>query len=125
VRVERLAGEHGVQPGGDVGVVVEAQHRLRLGEAVGQLAPVPLGHAPGRDHLGAGVGRGEQRLDRVVLGLLHETAGVDEDHVGALAVGGHLPAVAVQPRGQLLRVDLVARAAQGEERDAPAGFGGS
>ncbi len=125
VRGDRLAREHRVQPGGDVGVVVEAQHGLRLGEAVGQLTPVPLGHAAGRDHLGAGVGGGEQRLDRVVLGLLHEPAGVDEHDVGALAVGGHLPAVAVQPRGQLLRVDLVARAAQGQERDAPAGFGGS
>ena len=66
-----------VEPGRDVGVVVEAEHRVGLGQRLGQLPAVPLGHAAGRDHLGAGLGGGEQGVDRVLLGLLHEAAGVD------------------------------------------------
>src|SRR5690606_39952442 len=31
--------------GGDVGIVVEAEHRIGLGQVVGQLGAVPLGHA--------------------------------------------------------------------------------
>ena len=123
VRVEPLAGQHAVEPGGDVGVVVEAEHGLRLGQALGELLAVPLGHAAGGDHLGAGVGGGQQRLDRVLLGLLDEAAGVDEDHVGAVGVGADLPAAGVEPGGQLLRVDLVTGTAEGEQGDTAGGRG--
>src|SRR5690606_35784112 len=105
------------EPGGDVRVVVEAEHRGRLRQAVGQLTAVPLGQAAGGDHLRTAVGGGQQRVDRLLLGALDEPAGVDEHHVGAPAVGGHLPAVTGQPPGQFLGVDLVAGTAEREDGD--------
>ena len=78
-----LPGEHRAQPVGDVGVVVEAEHRVCLRQRLGELIAVPLGHAADRDHrLGAArsleVGSLEQGVDRVLLGRLDEPAGVDE-----------------------------------------------
>ena len=67
----------------DVGVVVEAEHRVGLGQRLGELLAVPLGQAAdGDDRLGAAavleVGRREQGVDRVLLGRLDEAAGVDD-----------------------------------------------
>lgn len=69
--------------------MVEAQDSVGFREAVGQLTPIALGHAPGRYHLGARACGGEQCLDRILLGLLHEAAGVDEHHVGLRAVSAN------------------------------------
>ena len=84
----RPARRAGSRPGArDVGVGVEAEHRVGLGQLVGQLLAVPLGQAADRDH-GAGPagllqrGGREQRVDRVLLGLLDEAAGVDHGDVG-------------------------------------------
>ena len=53
VRGGPLPRHDGPQPGGDVGVVVEAEHGVRLGQRVGQLGAVPLGDAAdGDDGLG-------------------------------------------------------------------------
>ncbi len=82
------------------------------------LAPLPVG----------GVRRGQQGVDRVLLRLLDEPAGVDDDDVrSAVATVGvdELPAAAGQPAGELLGVDLVARAAQGEQRGPPRSVGGA
>ena len=103
---------------GEVGVGVEAEHGVGLGELVGQLLAVALGQAPDGDDLGPAVrvvGGGQQGVDGVLLGLLHEPAGVDDDHVGLLVGLHQLPARPGQPTGQLLRVDLVAGTAQGEQ----------
>ena len=45
----RLAGQDVVEPGGDVGVVVEAEHGVGLGQRLGELLAVPLGQAADRD----------------------------------------------------------------------------
>ena len=132
VRDRRVPAEHIGQPLGQLGVGVEAEHGVRLGQAVGQLLPVALGQATHRDHFGAGLRRGvrggQQRVDGVLLGLLDEAAGVHEDHVRRVrtsAVGvDQLPAAADQPAGQLLRVDLVAGAAQGDQGGTPRGVCG-
>ena len=68
---------------GQAGVGVEAEHGVGLGQLLGELLAVPLGQAADGDDLGAGVGRGEQRVDRVLLGALDEAAGVHDDDVGA------------------------------------------
>jgi hypothetical protein len=56
VRVLCLAGEDRTQPAGDVGIVVEPEHGVRLGERRGELGAVPLGQAPDRDHCLRGAG---------------------------------------------------------------------
>ena len=48
------AGEDVVEPGGDVGVLVEAEHRVGLGQRLGELLAVPLGQAADSDD---GLGR--------------------------------------------------------------------
>ena len=115
VRHERAAGEDVVEPVADRAVVVEAEDG-GLGQRAGQLGAVPLGHAADGDHGGAGVGRGEDRVDGVLLGRLDEAAGVDQDGVGAVGVVHQLVALGGQPAGQLLGVDLVAGAAEGHHR---------
>ena len=111
------------QPGRDVGVVVEAEHGVGLGQRLGELLAVALGQAADRhDGLAAGpvrleVGGLEQRVDGVLLGCLDEAAGVDHHRVGLGGVGDEAEPVGGQPTGQLLGVDLVAGAPEGEQRD--------
>ncbi len=83
-RVERTTGEHVVEPLVDVGVVVEAEHDVGLGQLCGQLGAVPLGQAADRDHLAGGdrVGGGQQGVDGVLLRRVDEAAGVDDGDVG-------------------------------------------
>ena len=108
-------------------VGVEAEHRVGLGQLVGELLAVALGEAAdGDDLLGAAacaleVGGLEQRVDRVLLGLLDEAAGVDHGDVGLGGVVDEQPPLGGEPAGQLLGVDLVAGAPQGHEGDAAVG----
>ena len=44
-----LTGDDRAQPGGDVGVVVEAEDRVGLGQRVGEVLAVPLGQAADGD----------------------------------------------------------------------------
>src|SRR5690606_41638334 len=60
-----LPGEYRTQAGRDLRVVVEAQHGVRLGQALGELAPVPLGQDGGRDHLRTTVRRRAARVEPV------------------------------------------------------------
>ena len=127
-RAWRLAGQDRAQPGGDVGVVVEAEHGVGLGQRLGELLAVALGQAADRDD-GPGaaglleVGGGEQGVDGVLLGGLDEAAGVDHDGVGVLGVVDEAEAAGLEPTGELLGVDLVAGAAEGHQRDGVRGSG--
>ena len=112
-----------VEVAGHVDVGVEPEHRVGLGQLGGELLAVPLGQAAdGHDGLGAAavleVGGLEQRVDRVLLGLLDEAAGVDHGDVGLGRVVDQQPPLGGEPAGQLLGVDLVAGAAEGHEGDA-------
>ena len=97
VRHVRLAGEDRLQPAGDVGVVVEGQHRVGLRQRRRQLVAVALGEAAdGHDGLGAAARRlevrgGEQRVDRVLLGGVDEAARVDHRDVGVGRLGAPAP----------------------------------
>jgi len=87
-----------------------------LGQGLGQLGAVALGHAAGHHEAGVGppgLAQGQDRVDRLLAGGLDEGAGVDHDDVGL--VGGvrrHEPVGQHRPR-QLVGVDLVLRAAEG------------
>ena len=75
------------------------------------LLAVPLRHAPdGDDGPGARsglgvleVGRLEQGVDRVLLGLLDEPARVDEGDIGVGRVVDEVPALCGEPAGELLQ----------------------
>ena len=119
VRRPPLPGHHGIQPGGDLVVVVKAQD-LGLRQRLGQPGTVALGQAPGGDHLGTGRRRAKQLVNRLFLGRLDEAAGVDQDYVGLRPVAsavGQRPASGIKPRGEFLRVDLIAGAAQRDQAD--------
>jgi hypothetical protein len=125
VRGRSVAGDHRPQPGADVVVGVEAEDGVGLRERSCELGAVALGEAAdGHDGLRpafvAQLGRGEQGVDRVLLGGVDEAAGVDEHRVGARRLGDDVPPVEGEPGRELLGVDLVARAAQGHECDRAA-----
>ena len=126
VRQVRLPRDDRAQPRGDVGVVVEAEHGVGLGQRVGELLAVPLGQAADRDHgLGAAglleVRGLQQRVDGVLLGGLDEPAGVHDHGVGVRRVVDQPEAVGLQPTGELLGVDLVAGAPEGHHGDRQRG----
>ena len=86
-----------------------------LGQRGGQLGAVALGHAAGDDEPGAvatQLGEGEHGVDRLLPGRLDEGARVDDDEVGGAGVVSGLHPVGEQRADQLVRVDLVLRAAQ-------------
>jgi hypothetical protein len=118
VRLALAPGEHVVEPFGDVGVVVEAEHLgvdVLAVERAGQLAAVPLGQAAhGRD-LGTRVGRLHHRVDGFLLGRLDEAARVDQDDVRVLSLAPQRPATRREARGKLFRVHLVARATKRDQ----------
>ena len=119
--MEHVAGQDRAEAGGDVGIVVEAQDGVRLGQGLGEVLAVALREAAHRDH-GPGVptllevGSGEQGVDGVLLGGLDETAGVAHDRVGVLGVVDEPEAVG-GPAGELLGVDVVAGAPEGHQGD--------
>ncbi len=126
VRVRALAGDDRAQAGGDVGVVVEAQHGVGLGQRLREVLAVALGHAADRDHgldlatllsPDLEVGGGQESVDGVLLGGLDEAAGVDHHGVGLSGVLDQAEAVGGEPPGELLGVDVVAGAAQGQQGD--------
>ena len=120
VRGPLLAREHVVEAGGDVGVVVEAEHLgvdVLFGEGGGELGSVALGQAPDGGDLDARSGRLDHLVDGLLLGRLDEAAGVDEDDVRVLALVAQRPPARRQAGGELLGVHLVARAAEGNQAD--------
>ena len=105
------AGQHIPQSLTQLRVGVETEDCIRFGQASREFRAVTLSQTAHRNDLGAGVGRGKQSVDRVLLGCRDETARVDHDHVGGAVVGIHqLPTVLGEPAGQFLGVDLVAGA---------------
>ena len=122
VRGVGTAGHDRLQPVGHVRVVVEAEHRVGLRQRLSELGAVPLGQAAdGHHRLRTAVGlevRGRQQgVDAVLLGRLDEAAGVHHHRVGVGGVRDQLEPAQLQPRGQLLGVDVVAGATQRDEMD--------
>ena len=117
VRHERPTGQHVIEPVTDRGVVVERQDD-GFWKRLGKFTAVALRQASDGDHLAAGrrVGGREQRVDRVLLRRFDEAAGVDDGDVSARRVG-ELPARFGHAGRELFGVDVVARAAQGDQMD--------
>ena len=97
VRVVLAAGHDPAQPVGDIGVGVEAEHGVGLGQRVGQFASVAFGEAADGHHglRPPGplvVGGRENRVDRVLLGGVDEAAGVDHDRARGVRIVGEFEA---------------------------------
>lgn len=125
VRGVDAAVQDGLEAVGDVRVVVEAEHAVGLGQRLGELLAVPLGHAADRDDgLGSAVTLEvigfQERVDGVLLGGFDEATGVDDRDVRFLGVLDELPAVRLQAACELLRVHLVTGAAKSDECDGTA-----
>ena len=80
---------------GEILVVFKAHHHVNLGHLVRELVRVPLRQAPGDDDLlllsilrllRLHRGRGEDGVHALVLGVLDEAAGVDDDCVRILVL---------------------------------------
>ena len=74
MRLVSPTGEDMLQAIGYVGVLVEPEDRIRLGQLAGQFDSISLGHAPDCDDslrpaLILQVGRRKKRVDRVLLRL--------------------------------------------------------
>ena len=94
----------------------EPRHEVHLGQGVAQLVAVALGHAAGHDQAGAvpaPVGEGQDGVDRLLAGRIDEGAGVHDDEVGRLRIGGGAVSLRGEAALQLVGVHLVLRAPQG------------
>lgn len=117
--------EDGLEPVGDVGVVVESEDSVRLRQGLGEVLAVALGHTADRDDgLGSAVILQivgfEEGIDGVLLGGFDEAAGVDDGDIRVGGVLDELPAVRCQAACKLLRVHLVTGAAKSDEGDGTA-----
>lgn len=125
VRGVDAAVEDGLEPVGDVGVVVESEDAVRLRQGLGEVLAVALGHAAdGDDGLGAAVVLQiigfEQGVDGVLLGGFDEPTGVDDCDIRVRGVLDEVPAVRCQAACKLLRVHLVTGAAKSDKGDGTA-----
>ena len=107
--------------GQDVDGHAEPGDLIDLGQGLGQLVAVALGHAAGDDEAGAVLAlvlEGEDRVDRLLAGLVDERTRVDDHEIGRGRVVGGRHAVGEQRADELVGVDLVLGAAQGLDVEA-------
>ncbi len=99
-------------------VFPNAQHHVRFGNLLCQLLPVALRQAAG-DHNTAQaspallLGKFQDGVDALLLGVLNKAAGVDNHHLALGRVGAQLVFPAPQQGQQPLPVHLVFAASQG------------
>ena len=107
---------------GDPGIFAGTDEDVHLGEFRPQFLLVALGKAPGNDQERAPgvvlpVGKVEDGVDALLLRLLDEGAGVDDDDIRFLLVGGDLVLFRRQAAEHHLGVHQVLRAAQADHAD--------
>ena len=96
-------------------VDAERCNLIDLGKRVRDLVAVAFGHAAGDDQLGALttlVAQAQDRVDRLLAGLVDEGARVDDDDVGLVGRIDRRQAVGSETTLELVGVDLVLRAAE-------------
>ena len=99
-----------------------AEDRVDLRNLRAQLVAIALRHAAGDDEALAlavllELGHLEDGVDRFLLGLVDERAGVDDEHVGVGRVARQLVARLLGEPEHHLGVDEVLRAAEGDHAD--------
>jgi hypothetical protein len=102
------------------------QHRVNLRNLRHQLATVTLSHATGDDEPLAlagllQLGHLEDGVNRFLLGLVDERAGIDDEDVGILRIAGQLMARLLGEPEHDLGVDEVLRAAEGDHSNLHCG----
>ena len=107
----------------DVFLVLQAQNQVGFGQVILQLGLVSFGQTAGDDqtftvrvHLE--VGGLKNGGDRLFLGGLDESAGIDDHDIGFRRVFADAIAVAFEETVHPLGVDRVFRASEGYERDS-------
>ena len=106
--------------------LVEAEEGVDLGDLVGELAAVLLDHAAGDDDAVdlaplLALDLLEDRLDRLLLGLVDEPAGVDDDDARLGVRHDRVPRALQMPEHDL-GVDEVLRAAERDDADGRKGL---
>ena len=97
-----------------------AEHDVDFGDQLAQLVAIALGQAAGDDEAAAGagllvLGELQDRVDRFLLRLVDEGAGVDDQHVGFVRPRRQLVAGFLGEAQHHLGVDEVFRAAERDE----------
>ena len=111
------------EPVGDIGVVIEAENGVGLWELSGEVSPVAFAQSSDGHHCTRPcrpilqVGCGEDRVYRILLCHIDESAGIHEYGRRTRGVISNRPASGREPAGELLGVDLIAGTAQGDDRD--------
>jgi hypothetical protein len=116
-----LAGPVALAPdhGGDLVEVADPDPGVHTGVAAAELGPRPLGIAAGHDDLASAPPFAFQGRGDGLLGFYarrpDETAGVEDDDVGLLGIGGEAEAVRRQVAQHDFAVDQVLGAAEGDQ----------
>jgi hypothetical protein len=102
---------------GDMDVVVKAKDGISLRQRFGQLATVALRETSDGNNSSCSpslleIAGCQHSIDRVLLGRVDETAGIDDHGVGLAWISYQLEATAIQLRGKLFGIDFVASATQ-------------
>jgi len=124
MRGDGSAGDDVLEPAGDVGISVEAEHRRDLRERIRKRAAVTIGQAADRDYRTVCFRSRQQGINRVLLRRGHKSARIHHDDVSVGMVVGDPPSVGAELAGEFLRVDLIARATERYERSRERRSGG-
>ena len=82
-----LTIENAAEPVADVAVTVKTKHGVSLGQFGSEVAPVSLRETSHSDHclgpaaLTLEIGLRQDRVDRVFLGRIHKTTGIDDNNI--------------------------------------------
>jgi hypothetical protein len=114
------AGQDRSKSVGNIGVIVETQDGICFGKRVSELTSVTLREASDGHHgLGPAsalqISSSEHCVDRVLLGCLDETAGIDQHRIRLERISHEPKATAVQLCRKFLGVNVVARTAESDE----------
>src|SRR4029078_10075806 len=106
----------------DLSELTGSNHPVEFRQLLEQVSLISLRQTTGGNQYTAGplllqLAVCDDRVDRLLLGLFDETAGIDDDHFGFLWVSGQGKSVCDQGTQHDFRIDLVFRTTQVDETD--------